>query len=129
MFSRFLLFGRRKGGRRAGEDENMYVDRPGGWAIAAFVSLTVLSCADAYFTLDALSRGGEEANPLMRAALSLGNPAFVVLKSLVTIVAGAFLVLHKNWRLGRLCLGLALLGYAALTGYHLYGQLAALPPR
>lgn len=127
MLSRFLFVGRRKGGRRAGETENVYVDRPGPWLVTAFVALTVLSLVDAWLTLDALSRGGDEANPVMRAALALGNPGFVVVKTLVTTLAGGFLILHKNWRLGRLCLGVALLGYSALMGWHLYVQFM-LPP-
>jgi hypothetical protein len=48
----------------------------------------------------------------------------------MTILAMGFLCLHKNWPLGRLCLGIALMGYTALTAYHLYAQhtLAAVLP-
>jgi hypothetical protein len=128
MLSRYLLFGRRRGGRREGEVERIYVDRPGPWVIGGFFALTVLSTADAWFTLDALARGAEEANPVMRAALSLGNTGFVLVKTGVTVVCGAFLALHKTWRLGRLCLWIALVGYAVLTAWHFYGQ-SVLPPR
>jgi hypothetical protein len=128
MLSRYLLFGRRRGGRRAGETERIYVDRPGPWVIGGFVALTLFSAGDAWFTLDALARGGQEANPVMRAALSLGNVGFVLVKTGVTVVCGAFLALHKTWPLGRLCLWLALVGYAALTLWHLYGQFFVLPP-
>ena len=58
----------------------------------------------------------------MLAALSLGNRAFVVIKTAVTMLGAAFLCLHKNWPLGRLCLGIALAFYGALTLWHLYGQ-------
>jgi NADH:ubiquinone oxidoreductase subunit 6 (subunit J) len=58
----------------------------------------------------------------MQAALHLGEEAFILIKTFVTIAAAGFLVLHKNWPLGRLCLALALLGYAALMLYHLHGQ-------
>ena len=122
MLSRFLLFGRRRGGRRAGETENIYVDRPGGWVIVAFGALTILSVADAWFTLYALSKGAVEANPIMLAALSLGTAGFVVVKTVVTLLGGAFLCLHKNWALGRVCLWLALAGYGAITAWHVYGQ-------
>jgi len=127
MLSRFLLFGRRRGGRREGEQDRLYVDRPGRWVLAAILAVTLLSVADAYFTLHEMSRGATEANPVMRAALSLGNGAFVVLKTLVTVVGALFLGLHKNWALGRTCLWVAVGGYAALTAYHLHGVLHVLP--
>jgi hypothetical protein len=127
MLSRYLLIGRRRGGRREGETDHIYVDRPGPWVVAGFVVLTILSAADAWFTLDALARGGKEANPVMRAALSLGNTGFVIVKTVVTFVCGAFLALHKTWPLGRLCLWIALGAYGALTVWHAMGQLYLLP--
>lgn len=122
MVSRYLFLGRRRAGRRDGETDRIYVDRPGPWVIAGFVVLVGLSLLDAGFTLWLLERGATEANPVMRAALHLGNPAFVVIKSVVTILAVGFLCLHKNWPLGRVCLVIALLGYSALTLYHLHAQ-------
>jgi hypothetical protein len=123
MLSRYLLFGRRRGGRRESERERTYVDRPGAWVVVAFLGLMTLSVADAYFTLKVLAAGGQEANPVMRAALALGDRGFVIVKTVVTFLGTAFLCLHKNWPLGRLCLVAALVGYAVLTGWHLYGQI------
>ena len=111
MFSKYLLRGRRKGGRRTGERERIYVDRPGPRILAAFGALMLLSVADACFTLYELTKGGTEANPVMRAALELGNGGFIILKTLVTLLGASFLCLHKNWPLGRKCLVGALLGY------------------
>jgi hypothetical protein len=128
MFSLFLLRGRRRGGRREGETLGVYVDRHGWWMYAAFLAMTTLSVFDAEFTLHALNHGGTEANPVMRAALHLGDAAFVVLKTAATILGAAFLVLHKTWRLGRLCLLLALAAYVGLTAWHLYGVTTVLPP-
>jgi hypothetical protein len=122
MVSRYLLWGRR---RSAGEER--YVDRPGPWVLVAFGLLMLLSIADAYFTLRVIAHGGEEANPVMQAALALGSTGFVILKTAVTFAGAAFLCLHKNWPLGRLCLWIALAGYAALTVYHLAVQ-ASLQP-
>src|SRR5262245_14931609 len=122
LFSKYLFVGRRRGGRRAGETDRIYVDRPGAWLTVAFVLLVVLSLIDAYLTLDVLARGGGEANPVMSAALRLGQFGFVALKTLVTILGAGFLVLHKNWRLGRLCLWLALLGYGGVTAWHMHLQ-------
>jgi len=128
MFSRYLLFGRRRGGRRDGERERIYVDRVGPRVTVAFFAVTLLSLADAYLTLYELSRGATEANPIMRAALDLGNGGFVLVKTLMTVLGAAFLALHKTWPLGRACLAIAVVGYLALMGWHLYGVLFVLRP-
>ena len=123
MFSRWLFRGRRRGGRRGAEAECQYVDRLGGWVMAAFVTVVGLSCLDAWYTLDLLATGkAEEANPVMRAALHLGDTHFIVIKTVVTILAVGFLCLHKNWPLGRVCLAVAICGYSLLIIYHLFVQ-------
>jgi hypothetical protein len=125
MLSRYLLRGRR---RAAGPDSETYVDRPGPWAIAAFLAVVLLSIADAWFTLRVIDAGiAEEANPIMEAALHLGPTGFVLVKTVVTVLGAAFLCLHKNWRLGRACLWVAFVGYAALTVYHLAIQVSHSP--
>jgi hypothetical protein len=118
MLSRYLFWGRRRGGRRGG-DSRVYVDRPGAWVIAACVGLLLLSIADAHVTLLILSNGGAEINPLMRAALGLGDGPFVLTKLGLTFAGAAVLCLHKTWPLGRVCLWIALGGYGVLTAYHL----------
>jgi len=122
MLSPWMFRGRRRTGRRDGEREKVYVDRPGRWIVAAFFIVVGLSILDAGFTLYLLKRGATEANPVMRAALHLGDHAFVLIKTATTVLAAGFLMLHKNWPLGRVCLALALFGYSALTLYHLYAQ-------
>lgn len=121
MISRYLFRGRRRSGRRDGERERVYVDRPGGWVLAAFGAVLLLSSVDAYLTLRMIAEGGEEANPVMRLALSLGDGPFVVLKTGVTVVGLALLSLHKTWPLGRACLWVALGGYALVTAIHIAG--------
>lgn len=128
MLSRFLLFGRRRGGRRDGERERVYVDRPGAWVTVAFLAVCLLSVADAYLTLYELTHGATEANPVMRAALELGTGGFVLVKSLMTVLAAAFLGLHKTWPLGRACLAVAVVVYLLLTGWHMYGLFVVLRP-
>ncbi len=122
MFSRYLLWGRRKGPRRGAESEFVYVDRPGTWILLAFACVVGLSMLDAWYTLDLLKRGATEANPVMKMALEISDTAFILIKTVVTIVGAGFLCLHKNWPLGRICLVVALLGYSALLFYHLYAQ-------
>ena len=134
MFSRYLLRGKRRGGRRDDERDQVYVDRPGPWIWMAFVAVVGLSALDAIYTLDLLGAGkAVEANPVMRAALHLGTTEFVVIKTTMTLLAVGFLCLHKNWPLGRFCLAAAILGYSTLVVYHLIAQhytakLPASPP-
>jgi len=122
MLSRYLFWGRRRGGRRAREQTRIYVDRPGPGVIAACGLVVALSIADAYVTLHILSEGGVEVNPLMRAVLALGHRPFVVVKVGLTVAGAAILCLHRSWPLGRVCLAIALGGYALLTVYHLVVQ-------
>ena len=122
MLSRYTLFGRRRGSRRDHERDFTYVDRPGTWIVLAFACVVGLSLLDAWYTLDLLKRGATEANPVMKMALEISDTAFILIKTVVTIVGAAFLCLHKNWPLGRICLVIALLGYSALLFYHLYAQ-------
>ena len=119
MLSRYLFWGHRRGGRRAGEQTRVYVDRPGPGTIVACALVVALSIADAYVTLRILAEGGEEVNPLMRAVLALGHRPFVIVKVGLTVAGAAVLCLHKTWPLGRVCLGIALGGYAILTAYHI----------
>ncbi len=131
MFSRYLLRGKRRSGRRDEEKKQVYVDRPGPWIWLAFVAVVGLSALDAIYTLDLLGAGkAVEANPVMRAALHLGTTEFVVIKTTMTLLAVGFLCLHKNWPLGRFCLAFAILGYSTLVVYHLIAQhhTANLPP-
>lgn len=127
MVSKYLFRGRRKGARRDGEAAYSYVDRPGAWMMAAFVCIVGLSLLDAFYTLDLLTRGATEANPVMKLALEVSDEAFVVIKTVITILGAGFLCLHKNWPLGRLCLVVALVGYSVLLGYHMYAQVVVPP--
>lgn len=128
MVSRYLFVGRRRGGRRDGERAHIYVDRPGLAVLAAVAGVCLLSLADAFFTLRHLSHGATEANPVMRAALELGDVAFIVIKTLATMAGSVFLGLHKTWRMGRACLAVALVGYVLLTAWHVYGLVTLRPP-
>ena len=116
--SRRMLTGRRRGGRRAGERQNIYVDLYRPWE-GALVLLVVAMCAmDLLLTLDVIQRGGEEWNPVMRVALDLGVWPFVVIKLAITAVGAMVLLLRVRFRGMRFVLvGLTLL-YALLMGWH-----------
>lgn len=122
MLSRYTLFGgRRRGARRSGASSEQYVDRyPGGLA-AALVAIGVLCSLDAVFTLLYIQKGGEEANPVMRALMGSTSPqTFVLLKCLVTNLGLVVLCLHKNFRYVKAVIGALLATYVALLLYHLY---------
>ncbi|MGQ0612935.1 MAG: DUF5658 family protein [Planctomycetaceae bacterium] len=119
LFSRYWLVGRRKGARRAGEGENIYVDRY-RWAEWGLVAgILVLSALDLIFTLIHLAVGGEEANPAMAWLLSRGRGVFGAVKMGTTMLGLLVLLLHVRFRRVRTLLIGALCLYAALMGWHL----------
>lgn len=120
LLSRYWLVGRRRGGRRAEESRDLYVDRyaPGEWGLAA--AILALSCADLWLTLRHLARGGSEANPLMAWLLELGVGAFGFVKIATTAAGLLILLLHVRFRWVRGLLTFAAGLYAALMVWHAY---------
>ena len=117
--SRWTLVGRRRGGRREGEKQGLYVDRYGPWEWTAVAALLVLCIADLLLTLDVLRKGGSEANPLMQWALDQGVPVFVGLKLGLTLLGALVLLVRVRFRGIRVALAVLLALYVALIGYHL----------
>jgi hypothetical protein len=114
------LFGprRRRGGRRRGEQQNLYVDRYEPRDVALVVCVFALNLADAVYTLFHLAHGGSEANPVHAILLSIGTHWFVAEK---IVVVGALLLLltvHKTYRLALAGLWSLAAVYACLLGYH-----------
>jgi len=121
LFSRHWLIGRRKDGRRAGEQDNIYVDRYGGWDWALVGGILVLSLLDMVFTLIHLNAGGTEANPVMAWTLAWGgHSGFRAVKVTTTIVGLLVLLLHVRFRRVRWLLALAFLIYAGVFIFHIY---------
>jgi hypothetical protein len=119
--SRYTFFGgRRRGGRRPGENEASFVDLHGPGLLAVVLGIVALNFLDAWFTMFFLSHGGEELNPIMDAVIREGTLAFVLLKSLGIGICVAVLTIAKNFRFARVGLGFVLVGYAALFGWHMY---------
>ncbi|MGH7152069.1 MAG: DUF5658 family protein [Planctomycetota bacterium] len=121
MISRYaLLGGRRRAFRRLEEAEGSYVDLH-GWGMGVLVlAVLALNLFDGYFTLFYMSHGGQEANPVVDALIQWGQRPFLFIKCAGTGLALSFLVLHKNFRLGRVGLGCALLLYSGILGYHVW---------
>lgn len=120
LLSRFWLVGRRRGGRRAGEATDVYVDRyrASDWLLVGGVF--VLSMLDLVFTLIHLRAGGREANPIMAWALQGGTETFSLLKLGVTTIGLFVLLLHMRFRRVRGLLMCMLVLYLGVMGWHLY---------
>lgn len=113
---------RRKSKGRRRSDKGGYVDiyGVGSWGVA--LAVLVLSLLDALLTGIQVAMGRiEEANPLMRVAISRGGiPVFLSLKMAMTALPLAIIVLHKEWALARYAAWLCLWSYIIVTGYHIY---------
>jgi len=117
----FTMFGRRRKWGRRGSDPAGYVDLYDWrtWAVA--ISVLILCCLDAILTSLQISAGRvEEINPLMAHVLRSGGPhLFFALKVAFTSLALAVIVLHKDFRIGRLAARFSLWSYILVAVYHL----------
>ena len=121
VFSRYWLFGRRKVGRRDGEDRNIYVDRYSKGEVFLVVGVLVLSVLDMVFTILHLNAGGTEANPVMAWALEWGGQhAFKAFKLTTTLLGLFVLLVHVRFRRVKTLLTFAFMVYAAILVFHLY---------
>lgn len=84
------------------------------------LAVVALNFLDAWFTMLFLSHGGEELNPIMDAVIRQGTMPFVLAKSVGIGICVAVLTVAKNFRFARVGLGIVLVGYAALLGWHLH---------
>jgi len=129
FLSRFILGGRRAGGRRRGERRNIYVDRYDRVDVLLAVAVLVLNILDAFFTLLYVGhQGGEEANPVARFLMEAdpeGHSWFLLSKCGVVLLCVLFLVMHKTFRFVRPALVFLLGFYTVLFVYHVYLQVNA----
>jgi uncharacterized protein DUF5658 len=118
LWSAFLGLRQRQRGRRAGESEDIYVDRFSRRDVLLVIAILVLNVFDAFFTLIWLHRGGAEGNPVMAWLLDLGIGPFLAQKCFIVGGALLLLVVHKNFRLARLGLKSLATVYSLLILYH-----------
>ena len=118
FWSAFLGLRRRRHGRRAGEQERIYVDRFTRRDVVLVVAILLLNIFDAFFTLIWLQRGGAEGNPAMAWLLEIGVGPFLIQKCLVVGAWLLLLVIHKNFRIARLGLWSLAGIYSLLILYH-----------
>ncbi len=119
-----FAFSRRHTHRRAVDDEVIFLDWHHPWLFFLATGTMLLSCADAFLTLQLLDRGMIEANPIMNAVMSQGTAFFTSVKLAMTAVGILVLVfLAKARFMNRLRTGLFLTifftSYACLVCYEL----------
>jgi hypothetical protein len=73
--------------RRDGEQGSVYSDWYHPWLFLLATGIMLLSCLDAFLTLQLMELGMIEANPLMAAAMRYGTSPFVIIKVTVTGLA------------------------------------------
>ncbi len=123
---RTLIFGylrsRRRTTRRVSEDMPIFTDYHHPWLFFLATGIMMLSCFDAFLTLQLLDRGAIEINPVMAAVINQGTLAFAVTKMLLTsigILALVFLAratFMRRFRTG-LILTFFFSGYSILVCY------------
>lgn len=95
--------GRRREARRS--EHNYYLDWYDPKLVFTGLSVLVMSCLDALFTLTLLSRGASEANYFMARLLESGDGLFVAVKVAVTAFGIVFLLMHSHFRILRIMSG------------------------
>jgi len=108
---------RRMRGRRKEDRRYPLLDRFDSGVVTLAIALMVLSILDAMFTLELISRGGTEVNPLMNALLQHSVWAFTGFKMLLTGVPAIILVATGNLLVLRRYRARSIL--AALVGLYL----------
>ena len=142
-----FLLSRRRDRRRAGELAPVFTDWHHPWLFFLATGIMVMSCLDAFLTLQLIERGAYEANPVMAAVMAQierlpnavreqlaavmaqGTTSFAVTKFLLTGVGILLLVfLARVMFFNRMRTGLILTGffsfYAMLICYEFVNLLA-----
>ncbi len=115
---------RRHRHRRDSDKQHAYLDRYSPVLVGITLSVLLLSCLDATFTLTLLQRGSVELNPLMAWLININPHLFVAVKLAFTGAALILLLAHTHFRVFRsirvvYLLYLSLLLYFILTIYEL----------
>ncbi len=123
MLSRFSLLGGQRADVPAGQKEGAYVDRYDlrlVVLILVFFTLTVFDAVATVYYIDHVK--GTEANPIACWMLEQGRVFFVFAKGVPTALLLLFVMVHKNFRYGRIALIIGFAFYLALAFYHVLLQ-------
>ena len=94
-----FLRSRRRDTRRGNEDAPLYTDWHHPWLFFLATGTMLLSCMDAFFTLQLLDRGAIEINPVMAVMIGQGTLAFAATKMLLTGLGILILVFLSQTRM------------------------------
>ena len=94
-----FLRSRRRSTRRGDEGEPTYTDWHHPWLFFLATGTMLLSCMDAFFTLQLLDRGAVEVNPVMALVLSKSTLTFAATKLLLTGLGILMLVFLSRLRM------------------------------
>jgi hypothetical protein len=113
---------RRRNTRRDDEAEPLYTDWHHPWLFFLATGTMLLSCLDAFFTLQLIDRGMVEMNPVMAVMMGKGTLTFAATKMLLTgvgILVLVFLSRLKMFNLMRTGIVLTVFfsAYACLVCY------------
>jgi hypothetical protein len=127
MVSKYTFFGgRRREFRSEEESRDAYVDvydRRLAALVLVFFALTMFDAVATVYYID--HAHGSEANPIADWMLRQGRPYFVLAKGLPTALLLLFVMIHKNFRYGRLALAVGFGFYFLLGIYHVTLQVLA----
>ena len=79
-----FFLSRRRGNRRDEDPEAVFVDWHHPWLFLMAVGTMLLSCLDAFLTLQLIEKGMIEANPVMAGFMGQSTVAFAVSKMIMT---------------------------------------------
>ncbi len=94
-----FLRSRRRSTRRGDEGEPLYTDWHHPWLFFLATGTMLLSCMDAFFTLQLLDRGAIEVNPIMALVIGRSTLTFAATKLLLTGLGILMLVFLSRWRI------------------------------
>ena len=127
MLSRYsFVGGRRRDFRSNVEGQDAYVDvydQPLAALVLVFFALTIFDAIATVYYID--HAHGSEWNPLAAWMLKQGRLYFVLAKGIPTALLLLFVMIHKNFRYGRIALSIGFGFYFLLGIYHVTLQLLA----
>ena len=93
------LHPRRQENRRPADDQWCLIDAYDPGLIMVSLSIVLMSCLDAFFTLELLSMGANEVNYLMKVLIDSGSSSFLTAKLLITCAGVVFLTAMARFRI------------------------------
>lgn len=94
------LHPRRRANRRVADDQWCMVDIYDPGLVMVSLAIVLMSCLDAFFTLNLLSMGASEINYFMKSLIETDVSSFLTVKLLLTCSGVVFLTATARYRLG-----------------------------